>query len=129
MSYIFSKKETKYVEFIRFVFVGLFATALHYGIYLLLYRIGISYNIAFSSGYFVSFIFNYFASNYFTFKTTPNKEKGIRFAFAHIFNYFLQIGLLNFYIYIGFNKSIAPFFVYLVAVPTNFLFVRFALKK
>lgn len=129
MSYLSLKNETKYVEFIRFVLVGILATALHYGIYLLLFKINIPYNVAFTSGYFISFIFNYFASNYFTFKTTPNKEKGVKFAFAHVFNYFLQMSLLNLYIYIGINKSIAPFFVYLVAVPTNFIFVRFALKK
>lgn len=129
MSYLNLVKRNKFVEFYRFIIVGVLATALHYAIYLLLQKVGIYYNIAFSFGYFLSFIFNYFASNYFTFKTTPSKEKGIKFAFAHIFNYFLQIGLLNIYIYIGLNKTIAPFFVYLIAIPTNFIFVRFALKN
>ncbi|MHC1685690.1 MAG: GtrA family protein [Clostridiaceae bacterium] len=122
-------KDNKFNEFIRFVFVGVFATAIHYGTYSLLQLFNIPYNIAFTLGYFVSFIFNYFASNYFTFKTTPNKQKGFKFAIAHVFNYFFQMLLLNIYIYVGINKDIAPFFVFLVAVPTNFIFVRFALKS
>lgn len=129
MSYISFIKHNKFVEFFRFVVVGILATILHYSIYLSLQKINISYNIAYTLGYFISFIFNYFASNYFTFKTTPSKQNSIKFALAHIFNYFLQMTLLNFYIYIGINKSIAPFFVYLIAIPTNFVFVRFALKN
>ena len=42
-------------EFIRFVMVGVFATALHYGIYFLLQKF-INVNIAYTLGYALSFI-------------------------------------------------------------------------
>ncbi len=89
----------------------------------------ISLNVAYTLGYAVSFIFNFFISNYFTFNTKPNKEKGFKFLLAHGFNYLLQMGLLNIYIKIGIGKELAPFFVYIICVPVNFFLVRKALHK
>ena len=42
-------------EFVRFVMVGIFATALHYGLYFVLQRV-INVNIAYTLGYALSFI-------------------------------------------------------------------------
>ena len=52
-------------EFIRFVMVGVFATALHYGIYFLLQKF-INVNIAYTLGYALSFIANFYLTAYFT---------------------------------------------------------------
>ncbi|GAA0083765.1 GtrA family protein [Clostridium sp. CTA-7] len=115
-------------QFFRFAIVGVVATVISYSIYIALEKLGFQYNIAYTLGYIISFCFNYVASTYFTFKTNTTAKKGIKFIFAHTFNYFLQIILLNIFIYIGINKSIAPIFVYSISIPVNFLIVRVALK-
>ena len=46
-------------EFVRFVMVGIFATALHYGLYFVLQRV-INVNIAYTLGYALSFIANFY---------------------------------------------------------------------
>ena len=46
--------------------VGILATALHYGIYFLLQRF-INVNIAYTLGYALSFIANFYLTEYFTF--------------------------------------------------------------
>ena len=115
-------------EIFRFGIVGVIATIISYTVYIILEKLGLQYNIAYTLGYIISFCFNYIASTYFTFKTDINAKKGIKFAFAHGFNYFLQIILLNIFVYIGVSKALSPIFVYAISIPINFLVVRFALK-
>ena len=91
-----------FFELVRFGVVGVVATALHYCVYWLLYGV-MDVNVAYTLGYLVSF----------------------GFACAHLFNYLLQISLLNFFIWLGVSKVLAPVPVYCVAIPTNFLIVRF----
>lgn len=117
-----------FYQFFRFGIVGVIATIISYSIYIILEKLGFQYNVAYTLGYIISFCFNYVASTYFTFKTTANAKKGIKFAFAHGFNYILQMILLNVFIYKGISKGIAPIFVYCISIPINFLVVRIALK-
>ncbi len=124
------KTNPKLAEFIRFIIVGVLATALHYGIYLALeYGIGLNYNMAYTIGYLLSFIFIFFASTFFTFQSEANAQNGIKFAGAHLINYFVHMFLLNFFIFIGIPGGIAPVFVFPIAIIINFFMVRFALKK
>lgn len=118
----------KFKELIRFGIVGVLATVVHYGIYLLLLHI-MNESIAYSIGYIVSFIGNFLASNYFTFKTKPTAKKGVGFVLSHFINYLLHIILLNVFIYIGVHSEWAPVPVFLLVIPVNFLLVRTALKK
>ena len=53
------------LEIARFGVVGVLATAIHYGVYLLLNPY-MNANIAYTIGYVVSFICNFFLSNYFS---------------------------------------------------------------
>lgn len=122
------KGDTKFSQFCRFVLVGGTSTVLSYIIYLGLAAIGINLNVAYTIGYILSFIFNYFATNYFTFNATPTTQSGIKFVGAHICNYLLQMVLLNIYIYIGIPQAIAPIGVFVVAIPVNFILVRIAFK-
>lgn len=55
----------------RFVLVGIFATALHYGIYLLL-RCAIQIDVAYTIGYVLSFLANFYLTARFTFRTAPS---------------------------------------------------------
>lgn len=115
-------------EIIRFGIVGVIATLIQYVVYI----IAIPYlgaTPAYTVGYIVSFCCNFIMSNYFTFKTKPSTEKGFKFMLAHGFNYLLQIGLLNGFIYYGIGNKIAPLLVYVISVPVNYFLVRKALNK
>ena len=114
-------------EIIRFGIVGSTAMVLHYSIYWLLQH-WINVNIAYSIGYFLSFLVNYYLSAHFTFKEKTSKENGAGFIGAHAFNYFLQIVLFNFFLWLGLSRELAPIAVLLIAVPTNFILVRFVFK-
>ena len=114
-------------EVIRFGIVGVLATAIQYLVYLLLWR-STSPGIANTIGYVVSFIFNYFATTYFTFRVKANVSKGVGFAFSHLVNYTLQMVLLQFFIWLGVHRDYAPIPMFCVCVPVNFLLVRYFVK-
>ena len=59
------------IEALRFVLVGAVATALHYGLYLLLLA-EMPANAAYTLGYVVSFVVNFYLTAYFTFGTGPS---------------------------------------------------------
>lgn len=124
------KNNNKLLEFIRFVIVGIVATVIHYSIYLFIeHGLHLNYNLAYTLGYILSFIFNFFASTFFTFKTQADIHNGIKFAGAHLTNYFIHMLLLNIFIFIGITDAIAPIFVFPIAIIINFFMVRLALKK
>lgn len=114
-------------EFIRFGVVGVLATALHYGIYYFLQSF-INVNVAYTTGYVISFIVNFYLTSYFTFGTTPSWKKLVGMGGAHLVNYLLHIILLNVFLYLGVSKAWAPAPVFAIAIPVNFLFVRFVFK-
>ena len=115
-------------EFVRFVMVGIFATALHYGLYFVLQRI-INVNITYTLGYALSFIANFYLTAYFTFGRKPSWRKAFAFGGAHLFNYLLHLGLLNLFLWAGLPKPLAPIPVFAIAIPVNFLLVRFVFKR
>ena len=114
-------------EAIRFCIVGVLATIVHYGIYLLLKGV-INVSVAYTIGYVISFIGNFVLTNVYTFKTQATAKKGIGFVICHVINYLLHIGLLNVFIWLGVPSSLAPIPVYCIVVPVNFLLVRKVLK-
>lgn len=114
--------------FIRFVIVGIVATAIHYGLYFLLQFL-IEVNIAYTTGYLISFIANFYLTAYFTFRTRPSWGKAFGFGGAHLCNYLLHIGLLNLFLYLGLSKTLAPIPVLAIAIPINFLMVKFVFKR
>lgn len=117
-----------FFEIVRFGIVGVVATALHYGIYWLLNDL-MNVNVAYTLGYFISFVVNYLLSARFTFRRKKSVKNSLGFGVAHVFNYLLQICLLNLFIWLGVSKSLAPVPVYCIAIPTNFLIVRFVFRK
>ena len=119
---------TKVKEILRFGIVGILATLINYSIFAIFKNI-VGINVAYSLGYGLSLIFNFILSNYYTFKSTPTKNKSIKFVLSHGFNYLLQIVLLNLFISISIPSIIAPIFVYCISIPINFLLVRRALKN
>jgi putative flippase GtrA len=114
-------------EIVRFSVVGVLVTAIHYVVYWLL-QLVVNVNIAWTAGYIVGFVVNYYLSAYYIFREKTSVENGAGFGGAHLVNYFLQMVLLNFFIWLGFSATMAPIGVYAVSIPVNFLLVRFVFK-
>ena len=114
-------------EIIRFSVVGVLVTAIHYVVYWLL-QLVVNVNIAWTAGYIAGFVVNYYLSAHYIFREKTSVENGAGFGGAHLVNYFLQMVLLNFFIWLGFSAEMAPIGVYAVSVPVNFLLVRFVFK-
>ncbi len=115
-------------EIVRFGIVGTTATAIQYGIYLLLIH-WVYPTVANTIGYLVSFVFNYIASTQYTFKVKSTTKRGFGFVFSHVINYLLQTVLLSLTLWLGFEKRWAMVPVLCICVPINFILVRFFLKK
>ncbi len=115
-------------EFVRFAVVGVIATAIHYGIYLML-KMAIGVNIAYTVGYLVSLACNFVLTAKVTFKTGISVWKGVGFIFSHAVNYCLHILLLNVFISVGIPEGYAPIPVYCIAIPVNFILVRTVFKR
>ncbi len=115
-------------EAIRFIIVGVLATIIHYGIYYIC-KSFIDVNIAYTIGYVISFIANYFLSSFFTFRTNTTPKKAVGFGLSHLINYGLHMVLLNTFLRLGINDKIAPIIVFAIAIPVNFILVRTVLKS
>lgn len=115
-------------EIMRFAMVGVAATAIHYAVYFALHY-SLNASLAYAAGYLVSFVFNYFMSARFTFKKSATVRNGMGFVLAHAFNFVLQMSLLNLFLFTGVSKAVAPLPVYCIAVPVNFVIVRFVFRR
>ena len=121
------RKET-FGEVFRFAVVGVIAVAIHYAAYWILQH-WINVNVAYTIGYVISFLANYFLSARYTFREKASTRNGAGFAGAHVFNYFLQMALFNLFLGLGLSRELAPLAVLAITVPTNFVIVRTVFKK
>ena len=112
------QQRQKLGEVVRFGIVGVLATLLQYAIYTVL-LLWCSPSLSMTVGYILSFIFNFIAST----------RHGAGFALSHVVNYLLQMATLNFFLWIGVSKTLAPIPMFCICVPVNFVLVRFFLKK
>ena len=137
-------------EAIRFALVGGLATLLHWLLYLGLLAIGhdaVCRTIgrwlhtdagqaeegyvyaAYTVAYMLSFLFNFLATSYITFCSRPTWARLWGMAGAHAVNYAVHIVLLSLMLWLGVSERWAPVPVYCVAVPINFLLVRYVFKR
>lgn len=126
--------KTNIYEFLRFCFVGVLATGIHYGIYLLLIKTilqegNIWINIAYLIGFICSWLCNLWMTAKITFKTNVSLKRGVGFAVTHGINYLLHLLFLNIFIAIGITEQFAPIPVYCCVVPINFILVRTVFKS
>lgn len=117
------------LEALRFIVVGGISTAITYVVYYLLLLENLGAVLAYTIGYIAGLIFNYTMSARFTFRKSMNVKNAIGFIFTNAFNYFLQVGLLWLFIYLGVHEKVAPLPMYAIAVPVNFIMVRTVFKK
>lgn len=128
INHLEDNKREKLGEVVRFGVVGVAAVLIQYGVYLLLVLF-MNHNISMTLGYIISFIFNFIASTHYTFRVKANAKRGAGFVLSHVINYFMQIAMLNVFIWLGISKQIAPMPMFGICVPVNFLLVRFFLKR
>lgn len=118
----------KWGEPLRFCMVGGLATLLHYGLYLLLCRL-LGANTAYALGYVLSFFVNFYLTAYFTFGTSPSWRKLVGMGGAHAVNFFIHFVLLNSFLWMGIPEKYAPLPVFAIAIPVNFILVRYVFKR
>lgn len=155
------KLKEKYGEqFIRFFIVGIGATLIHWGSYVLLNLLfslteeqTFALSCTYAAGYIISFIANYLLSVKWTFRTESSVSKSIGFAFSHLINFSMHLGLLNLFMLLGVGElmsecmnycmpwlleqlpalgdpaTLLPLPVFFIVVPINFLLVRFFLTR
>lgn len=120
-------------EFVRFCIVGGISTVIHYGLYLLLALTvmskGVWLSVAYTVGYVVSLVCNFYMTTYFTFQSKASVKKATGFGASHIVNYTLHIVLFNLFIGVGVWKEVAPILVLAIAVPTNYALLNVVYKK
>lgn len=115
-------------EAIRFGLVGAVCTVLHYALYYVM-QLCINVNVAYTLGYALSFIANFYLTSWFTFGTGPSWRKLFGMGGAHVVNYLLHIALLNLFLRLGIAQEWAPVPVFAIAIPVNFILVRFVFKN
>ena len=132
-------KREKLGELMRFGIVGSIAVVLQYGTYLAIMPLLMKLvptlgdhtlaTTANTAAYIISFIFNFIASTRYTFKVKANAKRGAGFTLSHIVNYALQTLILNLFVGMGLEKQWAMIPTLCICVPTNFILVRFFLKR
>ncbi len=120
-------QDNKKGEFARFAVVGVTAAIIHYVIYFVLYH-WINTSVAYTIGYVLSWCCNLYLTSKFTFHRKATLKKSAGFAGAHVINYCMHIVLLQFFLWAGMHRAIAPFFVMGIATIINFFLVRFVFK-
>ena len=122
----------KLLQFMRFCMVGVVAAGIHYGVYYLLQlflRGGVWLTVDYTIGYLVSLVCNSFMTTFFTFRSHVSAGKAAGFGPSHVVNYSIHIVLFNIFMALGVHRLVAPVLVLIVAVPTNFLILRFVYRK
>lgn len=120
-------KDKKVQQFLRFCCVGTVAAGIHYGVYVVVQLIATSgfwLNMAYTVGYVVSLVCNFFMTTYFTFRSKASVKRAAGFGGSHLVNYIIHIVLFNVFIALNIHRLLAPILVLAVAVPVNFMILR-----
>ncbi len=117
-------------ELIRFCIVGVLCTALDSAIFYTV-RLFAPYQVALVAGYLLSLIANYFLTIYWTFQSKPNTKNAVGIVAAHLFNLFVvRMGLMYCFVnLLGISDKIAYIPTLLISVITNFIIIKFIVKK
>lgn len=117
-----------FFEILRFGVVGVVSTVLNYAIYWVLQH-WIEVNIAYTTGYVLSLLVNYWLTAHFTFRKQMSAKNGFGFSGVHLLNYSIHIVLFNSFLCLGFSRAAAPIGVFAVAIPVNFILVRYVFRR
>lgn len=122
----------KYRSAVRFVLVGALGTGLQYGIYYLLLgvfqtkwpEIALLTSLAFTVGYGIEMVVNYFLTSFYTFKKRPSWKNAGGFLFGRALNYGIQLLLLNVLIWLHMSEEWAGIVAIMLAGVINYFVLR-----
>ena len=105
----------KYRSAARFVLVGALGTGLQYGIYYLLLMVfqrrwpdvGILTSVAFTAGFIIEMVCNYFLTSFYTFRVRPTWKNAGGFLFGRAINYVIQLLFLNLLIWLHLSEELS----------------------
>lgn len=116
-------------QIVRFGIVGGLATLIQYGVYVVFVAaVGVPAVLSTIISYAISFVFNFFLSNYFTFHTRPSTLRGIGFTLSHMINMGLQVGMVAIFQQLM-SKELALLPAMAICIPINYMLVRFVLTS
>ncbi len=129
--------DNKRGQFFRFCINGCLAVAIQYAVYWVLLKLmdadgdaqNMKTNVAYAVSYFVSFCCNFVITSYWTFHSRPSWKRLVGFGSSHLVNFFIQLGFLNLYLWLGIPKEWAAILAMGSAVPVNFVMLHFVYKK
>ena len=118
----------KYRSAVRFVFVGTFGTGVQYGIYYLLLMVfqrqwpdvGILTSVAFTVGFVVEMVCNYFLTSYYTFRVKPSLKNIGGFLIGRALNYVIQWLFLHTMIWLQISEEWAGIIAIMLAGVINY---------
>jgi len=98
-----------YRQFIKFAFVGVINTAIFYGVYYMMIRLGIFYIIAVTAGTVVGIVNSYILNKFFTFKSRrKNVSEMAKFVTVYGIQYVSNIVVIHLCItYFGISAELA----------------------
>ena len=120
---------SRYQRFARYILFGVLNTALTYIIYILLLQFAsyqFAYTITFVCGIFTSYLFN----ARFVFSARLSVRAGFQFAFSYFIQYLVGLGLLFLFVEVlMIRKTLAPFLLLILIVPSNYMINRHVIAR
>lgn len=118
----------KYRSAVRFVCVGTFGTALQYAIYygfLALFDVvwaesTLRVTTAFTLGFCIEMIVNYFLTSFYTFRTRPSVKNAGGFMLGRLVNYLIQVGFLHILIACTLSEELSGIVAIMLAGVVNY---------
>ena len=118
----------KYRSAVRFVLVGVLGTGLQYGIYYLLLGIfrsqfpgvGILTSVAFTVGFVMEMVCNYFMTSFYTFRVAPSLKNVGGFLMGRALNYVIQLLFLHMMIWLHMSEEWAGIVAIMLAGVINY---------
>ena len=118
----------KYRSAVRFVCVGVLGTGMQYGIYYLLLGVfqrrfpdvAILTSVAFTVGFVVEMVCNYFLTSYYTFRVAPSLKNIGGFLIGRTFNYLIQLLILHVMILLYVSKESSGIIAIVLAGVINY---------
>lgn len=121
---------------VRFTVVGSTGTLIQYGIYLLFLRLFSALlpeaeltSVAFTIGFCLEMVTNYFLTSYYTFSSRPSIKNLGGFLSGRAVNYVVQILSLEALLFCHMNNKVAGFVAIVIAGIINYFVVRIFFRK
>lgn len=122
----------KYRSAVRFVLVGTIGTGLQYGIYYVLLDVFQRYwpdvviltSVAFTAGFVIEMVCNYFLTSFYTFKKTPSWKSAGGFLLGRALNYGIQMMLLHVLIWLHMGEEWSGIVAIALAGVINYFVLR-----